>query len=202
MTPSAPLFYWSDVDVSFKYHVKYHSDSVADLFCRVTFYTRWRKSVLGHEWRSHSLNYQRCDLEAHWCIRNILRAKYLDVSVTLPLAVWNVFWLEKTSSTTYSQWKSRIQGKGNFGGRSRSFMWFSVSLLTHVFCKLFWNYIELLRFFPSEILCNVWPQSLICYVMCKPHQLNVTQNSCAVWKEQCSNDFENRGVYTRHKLTQ
>ncbi len=127
MTPSAPLFYWifnnqlwffsyekheklenslnyicvttkncnSDVDVS--YHVKYHSDSVADLFCRVTFYTsRWRKSVLGHEWRSHSLNDQICDLEAHWYIINILRTKYLDVSVTLPLAVWNVFWLEKT----------------------------------------------------------------------------------------------------------
>lgn len=137
-------------DVSFRYQVKYHLDSVADLFCRVTFNpSRWRKSVFGHKWRSHNLNDQRCDLKA------LMREKYFE-SVTLPLAVWNAFWLEKTSSMTYRQWESKIQGKGNF--RGSSLMWFPW-LLDCVFCKLYWNCIELLRFLPSEILCkqtNKW----------------------------------------------
>lgn len=42
-------------------------------------------------------------------------------------------------------------------------------IASHMFCKLYWNYIELLRFLPSEILFNVWLQSLIFYIMCKPH---------------------------------
>lgn len=33
-------------------------------------------------------------------------------------AVWNVFWLEMTSAMTYSQWESKIQGRGKFRGRS------------------------------------------------------------------------------------
>ncbi len=73
------------------------------------------------EWQSRSVNYQRRDLRESPTRRrrppNIWHAKYLELSAILNPAVWmssDRFWLKNTSAMTYSQWESKIQGRGKF----------------------------------------------------------------------------------------
>ncbi len=82
----------------------------------------WDRRQIGarsREWQSRSVNYQRRNLREsprrHRRPWNIWHAKYLELSAIHNHAVCNDFWLKTTSAMTFSQWETKIQGRGKFG---------------------------------------------------------------------------------------
>ncbi len=93
--------------------------------------------------------------EKRLCTQDIWHAKELDLLTTLCPAVWNVFWLETTSVTTYSQWEHNTDLRHNISKQSFSPSYSSLSFFPH--CKSVYRQLGLQAFCKVLFLKGINP---------------------------------------------